>query len=82
VSLQRCPRASCGGQVLDWGDGRRCLLCGRHPDTPARIGTLYRRRVPAHHRERELSFLAVLMRQPPVPVRYSLRAPVATPHEF
>jgi len=41
VSLQRCPRAHCGGSIL-WGC---CLLCGRDPKNPATVGT--------HHQHRE-----------------------------
>ena len=40
--LKPCPREGCGGSVLMWPDGPSCLLCGRDPYHPLRLGIVER----------------------------------------
>jgi hypothetical protein len=39
--LTRCERPHCGGSIVFDG---HCLLCGRNPDSPATVGTLWQRK--------------------------------------
>jgi hypothetical protein len=34
--VTRCPRSACGGSILEMGEGRRCILCGRAPERLAK----------------------------------------------